>query len=81
MTPEHTPTDNETAMYEAMSSGQWDLVWALQEEPNFWEDFNNANMHYQRDHEAPAEERVQATAEMVAVENAEAQEEITTTEV
>lgn len=67
-------SDNETLIYEAISSGDWDSFWDLQSDLDFWTDYNNAYAHYQRDHETPAEERMELVEQAVAEENAHARE-------
>jgi hypothetical protein len=73
-------TDQETILYEALSSGNWDLIDAMRpgdnSEPDLHEefevDYKNAYDQYQRDHELPEEEREQLTTEVVEQENQEA---------
>ena len=67
------PTEQETLLYDAMTAGDWDTISDMSEntedEEQFQEDYANAHAHYQADHEAPQDEREQATVEQVADEN------------
>lgn len=73
------PTEQETELYNAMTAGDWDVIDDAREaayndeDPDvgtqFDEDYANAHAHYQGDHEAPQDEREQATAEQVDDEN------------
>jgi predicted short-subunit dehydrogenase-like oxidoreductase (DUF2520 family) len=72
----HVATDQETALYEAMTAGDWDAVEemrtaAAEEEAldQFDVDYANAYAHYQADHEMPQSEREAHTADAVEDEN------------
>jgi len=74
-------SDQEDTLYQHITAGEWDEVESLRVAAHedgsgeqFDQDYLNAYAHYQRDHEMPEEERVQATAEVVETENNEAQE-------
>lgn len=69
-------TPQEDQLYEAFTNGDVgrieelrDAVTDAEEVQQFNLDYQNAWMHYQKDNETPAEERVQATAEVVQTEN------------
>jgi DnaJ-domain-containing protein 1 len=69
------PTEQEETLYLAMTAGDWDTIAAMHAdtEPDdmdqFETDYANAHARYQADHEAPEDEREQATIEQVDDEN------------
>ena len=78
ITDEHTPTEQETVIYEALSSGNHDAIDQMSEDATaaggeelaqYETDYQNAWAHYQADHEAPEDEREAQTAEEVQDEN------------
>jgi hypothetical protein len=77
-------TEQETALYEAMTNGNWDLIDEMRQElvddearDQFATDYWNANAHYQADNEMSDKERVAAAAQSVEEENANAEEALT----
>jgi len=72
----HVATDQETALYDALTIGDHDAIEQMREDASdaeqFEVDYAYAHAHYQADHEAPEDEREQATAEVVEAENDEA---------
>lgn len=79
---EHVPTAQETAIYQALGKGDMATIDELRqaataagpdEQAQFETDYQYAWNRYQADHEAPQEEREQATVEEVVDENADAE--------
>jgi len=77
----HTPTEQETAIYTALTDGDHETIDTLREDATeaggdeleqFTVDYTNAYGHYQADHEAPERDRVEHTADVVQDENLEA---------
>jgi predicted short-subunit dehydrogenase-like oxidoreductase (DUF2520 family) len=73
----HVPTGQETALYEAMTAGDWDTVEEMRqaaveadELEQYDVDYQNAYAHYQADHEMPEDQREAHTADQVEDENA-----------
>lgn len=76
-------TDQEDTIYTYLHKGELEEIKSLRSGAQesgpdamaqFEVDYEVAYQHYQADHEMPEEERVQATAEGVEVQNQEAQE-------
>jgi hypothetical protein len=81
-TDEHDPTDQETAIYQALNDGDHDTIDELrqaaieagpEELEQFQADYQNAYDHYQSDHETPQDQREQQTQEQVQSENESAE--------
>lgn len=74
-------TDQESAIYDYLNSGDHSAINDMRNDfeadnieglKQFEVDYRNAYARYQADHEMPEEEREQATAELVKLENQEA---------
>lgn len=76
--PEHTPTEQETALYDALTVGDHDAIEQARQDASdaeqFDVDYENASVHYQADNEAPQGEREQAMVNVVEAENKAAEE-------
>jgi hypothetical protein len=75
----HEPTEQETAIYDALHAGDHDTIDRLRVEAyeadeleQFDVDYLNAHAHYQADHETAERDRVEQTTERVEDENTEA---------
>jgi len=73
----HVVTGQETALYEAMTAGDWEAVETMRADAveadaveQFDVDYANAYAHYQADHEMPEDQREAHTADQVEDENA-----------